>query len=96
MLGNRQLSACRTVRTLTLASVLVREPALHAERHGRAKLALPHARDRLYTTALDPDQAAVQLGLPPADVAALIDTRHLLAIDGPDGARLPTWQIEPA
>lgn len=50
------------------------------------------ARDRLYATALDPDQAAEQLGLPPADVAALIDRGHLLTIDGPDGAPLPNWQ----
>ncbi len=53
------------------------------------------AREQLYTTGLSREQAAARAGVKPNQITNLLRDRDLLALDGPEGLRLPTWQFDP-
>lgn len=53
------------------------------------------ARERLYATALSREQAGQRVGVKPNQITNLLDEGDLLALDGPDGLRLPAWQFDP-
>lgn len=53
------------------------------------------ARTDLYETGLTREQAAQRAGVKPNQITNLLRDRELLAIDGPDGLRLPAWQFDP-
>lgn len=51
------------------------------------------ARAELYATGLTRDEAADRIGVQPNQVTNLLGDGKLLALDGPDGLRLPAWQF---
>lgn len=53
------------------------------------------ARADLYATSLSRGQAAERLGVGTNQVTNLVSEGKLLALDGPDGLRLPEWQFDP-
>lgn len=53
------------------------------------------ARAALYETGLTRDEAADRLGVKPNQVTNLLHDGKLVALDGPDGLRLPAWQFDP-
>jgi hypothetical protein len=53
------------------------------------------ARAALYETGLSRDEAAARVGVQPNQVTNLLSAGRLLALDGPDGLRLPAWQFHP-
>ena len=53
------------------------------------------AREQLYTTGLSRQQAAERVSVRPNQIDDLLRDGDLLALDGPDGLRLPRWQFDP-
>ena len=53
------------------------------------------AREQLYTTGLSRQQAAERVGVKPDQITSLLRDRDLVALDGPHGLRLPSWQFHP-
>ncbi|MEX1164047.1 MAG: hypothetical protein WEB03_10745 [Nitriliruptor sp.] len=53
------------------------------------------AREQLYTTGLSREQAARRAGVKPNQITNLLRDSDLLALDGPEGLRLPAWQFDP-
>ena len=52
------------------------------------------AREQLYASGLDLEQAAQRIGVQPNQVNDLLRDGDLLALDGPNGLRLPAWQFD--
>ena len=52
-------------------------------------------RQHLYASALSREQAAQRAGVKPDHVTRLLRDGSLVALDGPDGPRLPAWQFDP-
>ncbi len=53
------------------------------------------AREQLYATGLSRERAADRAGVKPNQITNLLRDRDLLALDGPEGLRLPAWQFDP-
>lgn len=53
------------------------------------------ARAALYEAGLTRDEAAERIGVKPNQVTNLLHDGKLLALDGPEGLRLPAWQFHP-
>lgn len=53
------------------------------------------ARRQLYADGLSYKQAADALGVSDRQISNLVSSGDLLALDGPDGKRLPAWQFDP-
>ena len=53
------------------------------------------AREALYAAGLTRDEAAARIGVQANQVTNLLHDGKLLALDGPDGLRLPAWQFDP-
>lgn len=52
-------------------------------------------REQLYDRALPYREAARRLGVSTNQITNLLRAGDLLALDGPDGPRLPSWQFNP-
>lgn len=66
----------------------------HAGVVARNRRRLWHARQQLYTDALDYQQVAEVLGVSDRQVSNLVAAGKLLTVDGPHGKRLPAWQFD--
>jgi hypothetical protein len=53
------------------------------------------ARTALYERGLTREQAAARAGVKPNQITNLLRDGELIAIDGPEGLRLPAWQFDP-
>jgi hypothetical protein len=59
----------------------------------RSEQRVRDAHEHLYSQSLPLTAAADRLGVDLEHVSALLGSGELLAIDGPDGARIPAWQL---
>jgi hypothetical protein len=60
----------------------------------RNEARLRSASTKLYSNSLSLEQAAQQAGMTSQQIAILLRDGDLLAMDGPDGLRVPAWQFD--
>lgn len=61
----------------------------------RNEARLWEARNDVYSSGLDRAAVAQMLGVGTNQITNLVSSGDLLALDGPDGLRLPKWQFDP-